>query len=788
MLWSKGSDGSDNFSMCYAPALVGGGFGPSGGHLQCDAGSYFFTESPKFCCTNPRVDINGTTVFAKKKELCGDTLANFNEDSQQIKFLRGPQANAKQEDLDDLAAAGRGDTDEDWERVNQAVCRGDRGTLVTWTNTKEGEKTHAELCPTGTVPVQGRGYMSFQCDGHVIKERRYYCCKVNGLLQCSSNLVDTTAMNPNCNCHQNNVSVAQDADFTFEFGRDELKCFGAEALIQPVIAVTVPTVTPITRKQLELIRNSASFDALHELVSGLAPKLAISSPGNCQNFRNAVAKQCSEFLSIGWRSMNEANSAARVMIGFMEDGLIEPSCALQTALVDSMLTLRDFTRKPRTPRPASGAFTRRPASASASQVRHVQQAVDGSEALKNWVEKTSLLSSFIEVRLLEGRLVGSNLCLVLLDELRRCLQDLKAHDLLKVIPELQKGAEFLASIAVCHREGAVHMISEALIRQEQIEGKGVVAETRSKLQSLGLATKEATEGKVIVGLVADDEVLDFASTRDKIKAASGGRDITWIEAPHGGHRVVMEFVSPLVDFAESARELFVNLTDFQAVAPSLDVSKFDHLDDVRFHPVTAMDDTGDRKRKPHTLEIVDDPRKKPTTPQVLEERHLEIPRFGTPIALKCLSEVSKRPGSGVFGLAGWQWPAGRLLAEVLVQPTALGPDWSRRLENPLQCLELGAGTALPSLCLSFLGHQCIATDLPMALAVTRANVAANCLDIVTAPLILGDISAAKDVATHAGADKFDLIVAADVSYDPVLYLPLLETLRTLRFYWLMIVS
>lgn len=24
--------------MCYAPALVGGGFGPSGGHLQCDAG------------------------------------------------------------------------------------------------------------------------------------------------------------------------------------------------------------------------------------------------------------------------------------------------------------------------------------------------------------------------------------------------------------------------------------------------------------------------------------------------------------------------------------------------------------------------------------------------------------------------------------------------------------------------------------------------------------------------------------------------------------------------------
>ncbi len=47
------------------------------------------------------------------------------------------------------------------------------------------------------------------------------------------------------------------------------------------------------------------------------------------------------------------------------------------------------------------------------------------------------------------------------------------------------------------------------------------------------------------------------------------------------------------------------LTDFQAVAPSRDVSKFDYLDDVRFHQATAMDDTGDRKRKPHTLEIVE---------------------------------------------------------------------------------------------------------------------------------------------------------------------------------------
>jgi hypothetical protein len=33
-----------------------------------------------------------------------------------------------------------------------------------------------------TDALFGRGYMSFQCDGHVIKERRYYCCKINGQL------------------------------------------------------------------------------------------------------------------------------------------------------------------------------------------------------------------------------------------------------------------------------------------------------------------------------------------------------------------------------------------------------------------------------------------------------------------------------------------------------------------------------------------------------------------------------------------------------------------------------
>lgn len=214
--------------MCYAPALVGGGLGPTGGHLQCDAGTYFFTESPKFCCNNPRIDLNGSTVLAKKSQLCGDILANFNENSQQIKFVRGPAANATQEQLDVLAAAGRGDMvptavgfkavkkDEEWQRVTQAICRGDRATLITWTHDgKEDESQKAELCPTGTVPVQGRGYMSFACDGHVIKERRYHCCNVNGQLHCSPSLVDATSMDPPCDCHQNDVAAVKESNLAF---------------------------------------------------------------------------------------------------------------------------------------------------------------------------------------------------------------------------------------------------------------------------------------------------------------------------------------------------------------------------------------------------------------------------------------------------------------------------------------------------------------------------------------------------------------------------------------------
>eukprot|EP00440_Ansanella_granifera_P060925 gb/GFBE01066040.1/.p1 GENE.gb/GFBE01066040.1/~~gb/GFBE01066040.1/.p1 ORF type:complete len:288 (+),score=46.45 gb/GFBE01066040.1/:1-864(+) len=221
MLWSKGLDGSDHFSMCYAPATFGGGLGPTGGHMQCDAGSYFVEETPMFCCKKPRVDMNGTTVPAKGDELCVDTLAKFDEDSQEIKFTRGPQTTATKAQQDLLWSSGLGDTipspiglkavrplAEDWHQVNKEACRGDLGTLINW-KAKPGQPGRTELCPAGTPPVSGRGYMSFSCDGYAIKEERWHCCTVNGHLRCGRRLVDTSSMEKPCNCNQNELAESK---------------------------------------------------------------------------------------------------------------------------------------------------------------------------------------------------------------------------------------------------------------------------------------------------------------------------------------------------------------------------------------------------------------------------------------------------------------------------------------------------------------------------------------------------------------------------------------------------
>eukprot|EP00747_Dinoflagellata_sp_TGD_P167664 gnl/TRDRNA2_/TRDRNA2_192442_c0_seq1.p1 gnl/TRDRNA2_/TRDRNA2_192442_c0~~gnl/TRDRNA2_/TRDRNA2_192442_c0_seq1.p1 ORF type:complete len:291 (-),score=55.77 gnl/TRDRNA2_/TRDRNA2_192442_c0_seq1:54-926(-) len=209
MLWSKDEKHDNAYSLCYAPSLKGGQMGPSGGHMQCDKGSYFLFEAPRFCCRHPRTLIDGETQTAHN-EVCGDVLAEFNQEDQQIRFVRGPSVMGSEEARLQLQKAGLGDLtpsplamaatqDKKWHRVQETICRGREGTLVAWVGGEGGKDGRTEFCPTRTPPVTGVGYASWQCDGAYTKEVRMHCCKVDGQLHCVPSLVDNTE-GESCKC------------------------------------------------------------------------------------------------------------------------------------------------------------------------------------------------------------------------------------------------------------------------------------------------------------------------------------------------------------------------------------------------------------------------------------------------------------------------------------------------------------------------------------------------------------------------------------------------------------
>lgn len=210
MVWKKTPDGlNDQYSLCYAPSVVMGPWGPSGGQLRCEAGTYFTIAAPKFCCENPRQVLNGQ-VFHSDGDLCGDVLAHFDPAEQSIKFARGPSSAATEKQLGDLEKAGLGETAPSplalslpiptkTYAVKTVNCKGRDGTLVKWPGDNSG-KEKAELCPPGTSPVvPGASNMSWLCDGTYLNENRMHCCKVGKSYRCVSSLRDLTDSS-DCNC------------------------------------------------------------------------------------------------------------------------------------------------------------------------------------------------------------------------------------------------------------------------------------------------------------------------------------------------------------------------------------------------------------------------------------------------------------------------------------------------------------------------------------------------------------------------------------------------------------
>eukprot|EP00419_Tripos_fusus_P023530 CAMPEP_0172718834 /NCGR_PEP_ID=MMETSP1074-20121228/75153_1 /TAXON_ID=2916 /ORGANISM="Ceratium fusus, Strain PA161109" /LENGTH=271 /DNA_ID=CAMNT_0013544109 /DNA_START=73 /DNA_END=885 /DNA_ORIENTATION=+ len=220
MLWEKALDGSDSYALCYAPSVRAGALGPSSGHLQCDRGSYFMVEAPKFCCRHPRIQVAGQSVPARG-EVCGDLLAQYDAEQQQIKLARGPTTTGSDEQLADLNASATGDATPSqiafhamgdagkWRPSAITTCSGKAGALITWLNGDTPNR--AEFCPTGTTPVQGPGYASWQCDGMYSEDSLLHCCKVKGRLRCVNHIREQ-APGSQCNCKGLGVNEESSAD------------------------------------------------------------------------------------------------------------------------------------------------------------------------------------------------------------------------------------------------------------------------------------------------------------------------------------------------------------------------------------------------------------------------------------------------------------------------------------------------------------------------------------------------------------------------------------------------
>lgn len=206
LLWQKSTDGKQNkYFLCYAPSFRNAGSGgPTGGNMKCDPGSYVSVEAPKFCCRHPRMTVFGQKWHAKV-ELCADLLAEFDPVDQKIRWRRGPASDATPEHFAQLQAASLGDKipspvafeaigeGSEWKLLLGSKCKGRAGTLIQWPSGR------VEFCPSGSTPVHGNGYMSWQCDGMYKKEELIHCCSVNGVQKCVPNLVDQAA-SLKCNC------------------------------------------------------------------------------------------------------------------------------------------------------------------------------------------------------------------------------------------------------------------------------------------------------------------------------------------------------------------------------------------------------------------------------------------------------------------------------------------------------------------------------------------------------------------------------------------------------------
>ena len=148
----------------------------------------------------------------------------------------------------------------------------------------------------------------------------------------------------------------------------------------------------------------------------------------------------------------------------------------------------------------------------------------------------------------------------------------------------------------------------------------------------------------------------------------------------------------------------------------------------------------------------------------------------------CGVEVYSDPlNAAVAGLGASLWFASRVLADYVLRGPSAVPPGSR-------VVEVGAGCGAPALVLAArAGCDATLTDLPQLLPLLRLNAAHNSLaagggrpPAAVAPLVWGDAAQAAALTREGGDGRpFDVVLGADVAYDPDRHGDLLDTLAAL---------
>jgi predicted nicotinamide N-methyase len=163
----------------------------------------------------------------------------------------------------------------------------------------------------------------------------------------------------------------------------------------------------------------------------------------------------------------------------------------------------------------------------------------------------------------------------------------------------------------------------------------------------------------------------------------------------------------------------------------------------------------------------------PPSPHLLPRGHLVLQALAQQ-TIQQLTPQDPATYTSAFpnvGLVVWQ--AGLVLADYLLRTAPCGPWLNQRI------LELGCGVGQLGIPLAMAGAQVTLTDLPHIVPLTQHNVELNSYGMAQPARVMPFLWGTDPAPLGYGAHPPDMVVAADVLYEPQYYPLLLATLQDL---------